>query len=738
MSEKQRNHHETLRITGMTCAACSARVEKALGKVEGVGSATVNLAMETARVIYREEGVRREDLIAAVKKSGYGAEIIEEDSPERQAEITRRETRRLGIMVLASSLLSAPLVASMVFMLAGIHGGVIHGALFQASLATPVQFLIGWRFYRGAWHGLRGGSPGMDLLVALGTSAAYFFSLYNGFIRPAMGNTSGDLYFEASAVIITLVLLGKYLEARAKGKTSEAVRKLMGLRPDTAIILREGREIAVPVGEVVPGDTVVVKPGERIPVDGVVVAGSSSVDESMITGESLPVDRRPGDAVTGATVNLYGSLSVRAERIGRDTVLAMIIRAVDEAQSGRPPIQRFADRISAVFVPAILGIAGIVFIAWMVATGDPAQAMVSAVAVLVIACPCALGLATPTAVMVGTGRGAELGVLFKSGAALESACRARAVVLDKTGTVTRGELSVSDCVPAPGVTGERLLRLAGIAEKKSEHPIGRAIYKRAAGAGPLPDPDDFTAEAGRGVRCRHGESDLFAGTPGFLREKGIDVSGIESVVSSFENEGKTAVTVAHDGLVLGVIAVSDTMKETTPAAVREFRRMGLDVYMLTGDNHRTALHVASLAGIDAERVIAGVLPGDKTKAIREIQEKGTPVIMVGDGINDAPALAAADTGIAVGAATDIAMESADISLLGGDLVGVVTAIRLSRKTVRKIRQNFFWAFVYNCVGIPFAASGMLNPVLAGAAMALSSVSVVTNSLLLKRFRQGPN
>ncbi len=723
----------------MTCAACSARVEKALGKVEGVGSATVNLAMETARVIYREEGARREDLIAAVKKAGYGAEVIDEESPERQAEISRQEIRRLGLVVLASILLSAPLVASMALMLAGIHNGVVHGAIFQAALATPVQFLIGWRFYRGAWHGLREGSPGMDLLVALGTSAAYFYSVYNGFIMPIIGSSPGDLYFEASAVIITLVLLGKYLEARAKGKTSEAVRKLMGLRPDTAIVVREGREIAVPAGEVVPGDTVVVRPGERIPVDGVVVNGSSSVDESMISGESLPVDRRAGDKVTGATVNLYGTLSVRAERVGRNTVLAMIIRAVEEAQSGRPPIQRFADRISAVFVPAILGIAVIVFIAWMIATGDPARAVVSAVAVLVIACPCALGLATPTAVMVGTGRGAELGVLFKSGAALESACRARAVVLDKTGTVTSGELSVSDCVPAPGVAGERLLLLAGIAEKKSEHPIGRAIYEHAAAAaGVIPDPEDFFAEAGRGVRCRHESIDLAVGTPGFIRERGIDVSVIEPVAASFEDEGKTAVAVAHDGRVLGVIAVSDTMKETTPAAVREFRRMGLDVYMLTGDNHRTALHVASLAGIDAERVIAGVLPADKAKTIREIQEKGTPVLMAGDGINDAPALAAADTGVAVGAATDIAMESADISLLGDDLAGVVTAIRLSRKTVGKIRQNFFWAFVYNCVGIPFAASGMLNPVLAGAAMALSSVSVVTNSLLLKRFRQGPS
>ncbi len=718
----------------MTCAACSARIEKALGKLDGVSAANVNLAMERASVTFEEGALRREDLIEVIRKAGYGAEAMDEDTPDRQAAVARRETLRLGASVLISFILSAPLLASMAMMLVGVHESFIHGALFQAAMATPVQFLIGWRFYRGAYLGLRGGSPGMDLLVALGTSAAYFYSIYNGFIMPALTGVTGELYFEASAVIITLVLLGKFLEARAKGRTSDAVRKLMDLRPDAATILRDGREMVIPAGEVMPGDMVIVKPGERIPVDGVITGGSSSVDESMITGESLPVDRRPGDGVTGATVNLYGTLTVRAERVGRDTVLALIIRAVEEAQSGKPPIQRFADRIAAVFVPAVLGVAAVAFMAWMIATGDFGRALVSAVAVLVIACPCALGLATPTAVMVGTGRGAEMGILFRSGRALESAFRAHAVVLDKTGTLTSGDLTVADIAPAAGTDEGALLLYAGIAEKKSEHPIGRAVYERAATGIDIPDPEDFSAEPGRGVRCRYDGRDILAGTPGFLRENGVDPSACEPLVAAFEEEGKTAVVVAAEGRASGVISVSDTLRETTPAAVAELKRMGLDVYMLTGDNRRTALHIASRAGIDPDRVIAGVLPGAKADAVRAIQAGGASVIMVGDGINDAPALAAADTGIAVGTATDIALESADIALMNGDLMGVVTAIRLSRRTIGKIRQNFFWAFAYNCVGIPFAASGMLNPMIAGAAMALSSVSVVTNSLLLKRFR----
>ncbi len=723
-----------LLITGRSCAACAARIEKALKKKDGVLEASVNLGTEKGRVRFDPLRIKSYEIIEEIRKAGYDAEKIEEVSHDRAAELRRGEIRKLGILVTVSAVLSAPLIISMILMLLGAHTPALHHPLLQVALATPVQFIVGWRFYRNAYLGVRGGSPGMDLLVALGTSAAYFYSVYNGFILPVTTGAAGDLYFEASAVVITLVLLGKFFEARAKGMTSDAIRKLMKLQPATAVILRNGREIVVPADEVAPGDTVAVKPGEKIPVDGRVIEGSSSVDESMITGESVPVDKGPGAMVTGATINQFGTITFSAERVGRDTVLAQIIRTVEEAQAGKPPIQRFADRVSAVFVPSVLGIAVVTFAAWMIATGSLQMAIVSAVAVLVIACPCALGLATPTAVMVGTGRGADLGILFKSGPALEAACRTRAVVLDKTGTITTGDLSVSDIVPVGGMPVDDLMRYAGIAEKKSEHPVGRAISSRASEGHDIPDPEEFMAEPGKGVRARHGGSEIIAGTPDYLRESGVDVSCCGGILAGLENMGKTAVIIAAGGRAAGVVAVSDTIRESSGRAVAELAGMGLDVYMVTGDNRRTAEFIAAQAGIDPGRVIAGVLPGGKAEAVRELQRAVGAVAMVGDGINDAPALAAADTGIAVGSGTDIAMESADITLMSGDLGGIVTAIRLSRRTIRKIRQNFFWAFIYNCIGIPFAASGMLSPVIAGAAMAMSSVSVVMNSLLLKRFR----
>ncbi len=723
-----------LLITGMSCAACAARIEKALDKKDGVIEASVNLSTGKGRVRYDPLRIKSYELIGEIRRAGYDAEKIEEEAPDRAAELRRAEMRKLGALVAVSGALSAPLILSMIFMLLDIHAPILHHPLLQLALATPVQFIVGWRFYRNAYLGLRGGSPGMDLLVALGTGAAYFYSLYNGFILPAMTGAAGDLYFEASAVIITLVLLGKFFEARAKGMTSDAIRKLMGLQPAEAVILRDGREIAIPAAEVAPGDTVVVKPGEKIPVDGRVIAGASSVDESMITGESVPVDKGPGDAVTGATINRFGTITLRAERVGRDTVLAQIIRTVDEAQAGKPPIQRFADRVAAVFVPSVLAVAAVTFAAWMIATGDPRMAVVSAVAVLVIACPCALGLATPTAVMVGTGRGADLGILFKSGPALEAACLTGAVVLDKTGTITTGILSVSDIVPAGNATQEDLMRYAGIVESRSEHPVGRAIYGRALESGDVPEPEEFAAEPGKGVRARFQGKEIMAGTPAYLGGTGIDTSCCGDILAGLEGMGKTAVLIAVDGAAVGVVAVSDTIRDSTRRAVEELVGMGIDVYMVTGDNRRTAEYMAAQAGIDAGRVIAGVLPAAKADAVRELRRSAGAVAMVGDGINDAPALAAADTGIAVGTGTDIAMESADITLMSGDLRGVATAIRLSRRTIRKIRQNFFWAFIYNCIGIPFAASGMLSPVIAGAAMAMSSVSVVMNSLLLRKFR----
>ncbi|MBN2158755.1 MAG: heavy metal translocating P-type ATPase [Spirochaetes bacterium] len=725
---------KTFRITGMSCAACSARIEKSLHRLEGVNGATVNLALETARVEYDDALVNDGGIVAAVEKAGYGAEPVEEDLPERDAEIRRVETRRLGILVVLSAALSAPLLISMVLMLIGVHDRILHHPILQLACATPVQFIIGWRFYRNAYLGVRGRSPGMDLLVALGTSAAYFYSVYNGFVLPVFSGRQGDLYFEASALVITLVLLGKFFEARAKGRTSDAIRKLMKLQPATAVIVRDGAEVLVPVADVSAGDTVAVKPGERIPVDGTVLAGNSSVDESMITGESVPADRGPGDRVTGGTINLYGAFMFRAERVGRDTLLAQIVRTVAEAQADRPPIQRFADRVSAVFVPSVLGVSAVAFAGWMIATGDLSAAIMSAVAVLVIACPCALGLATPTAVMVGTGRGADLGILFKNGEALEAANRARAVVLDKTGTVTSGELSVSDVVPVGSVTEEDLLLHAGIAEKRSEHPVGKALYDRAVMNGSIPDPETFEAEPGRGVRARFRGADLVVGRPPFLEDQGIDISRCETVLDAMEESGKTAVIVAAGGIAEGAVAVSDSIRESSPQAVADLQALGLDVYLLTGDNRRTAGYIAAVAGIRPDRVIAGVLPGGKAEVVRGLQRVGTPVAMVGDGINDAPALAAADVGIALASGSDIAVESADITLMRGDLSGVATAVRLSRRTIRKIRQNFFWAFIYNCIGIPFAAFGMLDPVIAGAAMAMSSVSVVTNSLLLRRFR----
>ncbi len=733
--EDQASEHQIdLLITGMSCAACAARIEKALKKKDGVSEASVNLSTENGRVRFDPLKVKSYEIIDEIHRAGYDAEKIEEESPDRAAELRRGEIRKLGILVAISAVLSAPLILSMIFMLLEIHVPLLHHPLLQLILATPVQFIVGWRFYRNAYLGVRGGSPGMDLLVALGTSAAYFYSVYNGFILPAMSGAAGDLYFEASAVVITLVLLGKFFEARAKGMTSEAIKKLMGLQPATATIVRDGREIVVPAAEVAPGDTVTVKPGEKLPVDGRVLEGASSVDESMITGESVLADKGPGDPVTGATINRFGTITFRAERVGRDTVLAQIIRTVEEAQAGKPPIQRFADRVAAVFVPSVLAVAAITFAAWMIATGNLQTAIVSAVAVLVIACPCALGLATPTAVMVGTGRGADMGILFKSGPALEAAYRIRAVVLDKTGTITTGDLSVSDIVTAGGVSEDELLRYAGIAEKKSEHPVGRAIYRRASEGHEIPDPEQFMAEPGRGVRARFDRGEIIAGTPAYVRDNGIDASCCNDILAGLESMGKTAVIIAAGGKAAGVVAVSDTTRETSGRAVADLKKLGIEVFMLTGDNRRTAEFVAAQVGIDADRVIAGVLPGGKADAVRELQRDLGAVAMVGDGINDAPALAAADTGIAVGTGTDIAIESADITIMSGDLSGVVTSIRLSRRTIRKIRQNFFWAFIYNCIGIPFAASGMLSPIIAGAAMAMSSVSVVMNSLLLKRFR----
>jgi Cu+-exporting ATPase len=626
----------------------------------------------------------------------------------------------------------------------------LHLPLVQLALATPVQFVIGYRFYKNAFHSLRAGSPGMDVLVALGTSASYFFSVYNGFFsRPGISMTMGDmtpamqasvgmpdLYFEASAIIITLVLLGKMLEAVAKGRTSEAIKRLIGLQPKTARVMRGGEEVDIPIAEVLVGDVVVVRPGEKIPVDGEVTEGNSAVDESMITGESIPVEKNPGGAVIGATINKFGAFRFRATKVGKDTVLSQIIRVVEEAQGSKAPIQKLADKVAGIFIPAVLGVAALTFLVWLVAFGNLPMGLISAVAVLVIACPCAMGLATPTAIMVGTGKGAENGILIRSGESLEIAHKLEAVVLDKTGTITRGEPSLTDFVSVNGLAREELLRLAGKAEKKSEHPLGVAVYEAARKElGELEDPEGFEALPGKGVRAKVGERSVLVGTRAFLSDMGIPVDTVEGSIRKLEEEGKTVMLLAVGHEVEGLLAVADRIKESSRSAVERLKRMGLEVSMITGDNRRTAQAIAAQVGI--ERVMSEVLPEKKAEAVRELKAEGKVVAMVGDGINDAPALATADIGMAMGTGTDVAIESADITLMNGDLMSVPAAIQLSQKTMRKIRQNLFWAFFYNTVGIPFAALGMLSPIIAGAAMAFSSVSVVSNSLSLKRFKVKP-
>lgn len=722
---------ETLKISGMSCAACSARVEKVLGRMDGVYSAVVNLASEKASVEYDSSKIKVSDIIKAVDSIGYKAERADEISSDREKEQREKEIRRLRLELVISAVLTAPLLFSMLLMVTGIDIPFFHNEYFQLIIATPVQFIIGFRFYRNAYHALRSRSANMDVLIAMGTTASYFFSIYNAFFA-GHGHEMKELYFETSAVIITLILLGKYLEAVAKGRTSEAIKKLMGLQAKTARVVRDGEEEDIPVEQVVPGDVIIVRPGEKIPVDGKILEGNSAVDESMLTGESIPVEKKAGDFVVGATINRFGTFRFEATRVGKDTVLSQIIRMVEEAQGSRAPIQKIADKVSGVFVPAVLGIALVTFLAWYLISGDFAQAVVSAVSVLVIACPCALGLATPTAIMVGTGRGAENGILIKGGEHLEMMCRLNAVVLDKTGTVTKGQPEVTDVIPLGNMERGYVLRLAAVAEKNSEHPLGEAIYEYGIKeANTIPDAEQFGAIPGKGVRAVVDEREIYIGTRMLMQETGIDTEPAEAVIAGLEDEGKTAMLMAADGRLEAVMAVADTLKEGSKEAIDELKKMGIEVYMITGDNKRTAASIARQAGI--ANVLAEVLPEHKAEEIRKLKDQGKKTAMAGDGINDAPALAAADIGIAMGTGTDVAIEAADITLLRGDLMLIPAAIRLSRMTMRKIKQNLFWAFIYNIIGIPFAAFGLLNPMIAGGAMAFSSVSVVTNSLSLKRF-----
>ncbi len=728
------NNRVELKITGMSCAACSAKIEKRLGKMEGVSAAAVNLATEKANVEFDPSIVKVSDIINVVGNLGYQAEKIEDISQDREKAQREKEIKKLRNELITSAVLSSPLILAMVLSLLKLDVAFLHNQYFQLAIATPVQFIIGWRFYKNAYHALKAKSANMDVLIAMGTSAAYFFSIYNAFFVPAKpGVMMKELYFEAGAVIITLILLGKYFEAVAKGKTSEAIKKLMGLQAKTARVIRNGAEEDIPVEEVEVGYIVVVRPGEKIPVDGKIIEGNSSIDESMLTGESLPVEKKIGDPVIGATINKFGTFKFEATKIGKDTALSQIIKMVEDAQGSKAPIQKIADQVSGIFVPVVIGIALLTFLIWYFAAGDFTAAIVSAVSVLVIACPCALGLATPTAIMVGTGKGAENGILIKGGEHLERAYKLNSIVLDKTGTITKGKPEVTDLIPLNGQDKEELLEIAAIAEKNSEHPLGAAIYERGkADFGNIPDPDGFEAIPGRGIKAIIGDKEVYIGTRKLLKEKGIETNNIENTITGLEDEGKTAMLMAIDNKIEAVIAVADTVKENSREAIEDLLKMGIEVYMLTGDNKRTAAAIAKQVGI--KNVLAEVLPENKAEEVEKLKKQGKIVGMVGDGINDAPALATADIGMAIGTGTDVAIEAADITLMRGDLRSIPTAIKLSKKTMNKIKQNLFWAFIYNIIGIPFAALGLLSPIIAGGAMAFSSVSVVTNSLSLKRFK----
>ena len=725
-----------LRITGMHCAACAARIEQALREIDGVAEANVNFATEEAAVAFDEGLLTTDDLAAAVEAVGYG--VVEPGTEDADAVAREREMADLRQRLSVS-------FAATVLILLSTHVLPIPRGLqpwVLLALATPVQFWAAARFYRGAWIAARAGFTDMNTLIVVGTSAAYGYSLAVTVAPEAMIRLQPEthLYYDTAAMIVTLILLGRMLEARAKGRASEAIRRLMGLQPNTARVQRDGEETEIRIEEVVVDDIVLVRPGERIPVDGIVVAGQSAVDESMVTGESMPADKGPDDTVIGSTVNQSGAFRFRASRVGADTVLAQIVRLVRDAQASKAPIQRLADRVAGIFVPIVIIIAAATCAAWIVFALNPTYAVIAAVSVLIIACPCALGLATPTSLLVGTGKGAELGILIRSAAALEVAGRIDTVVFDKTGTLTRGEPQVTDIAPAAGRTEEEMLRLAASVERESEHPLGRAVVRAAEERGlTLEAPEQFQALPGLGVRARVGERQIAVGTPRLLQSLGVDAGPVPDRAAALAAEGKTVMLAVADGTAIGAIALADVAKPEAAEAVQLLRDMRLAVVMLTGDNARTAHAVAQSVGIDQVR--AEVLPDQKTAVVKALQEEGRRVAMVGDGINDAPALAQADVGIAIGRGTDIAMEAADITLVRDDLRLVAESIRLSRATLRNIRQNLFWAFFYNAIGIPIAAGvfypithTLLHPAIAAAAMAFSSVSVVANALRLRGYR----
>ncbi|HEY8283629.1 MAG TPA: heavy metal translocating P-type ATPase [Chloroflexota bacterium] len=724
-----------LAIGGMTCASCVARIERKLGKLEGVSSVNVNLATERASVAYDPSLVQPAGLISVIEAAGYGAAPAveeaaageDEDEGRRRDLGRRRRLLGLGVVLSAAVMALAMIPRLMDFPTMGSHNYLL------ALLSLPVWAYVGRGFHRGALVNLRHGAANMDTLISLGSSVAYIYSLAVTF-----AGSDQPVYYDTAALIVTLIYLGKYLEAAAKGRTGEAITRLAGLQPRTARVVRNGQERDLPIAQVVEGDTLLVRPGERVPVDGIVLAGESSVDESMLTGESLPVAKAPGDAVIGATVNGTGLLRVRATAVGRGTVLAGIIRLVEQAQGSKAPVQRLADRISSVFVPIVLVLATLTFLGWLLTGHGLGQALVPAIAVLVIACPCALGLATPTAIMVGTGRGAGMGILIKGGESLERIQALTTMALDKTGTITGGKPRLTDVLPLGELAAEEILRLAAGVERASEHPLGQAVVRGAEARGMAlpPTPESFHSITGGGVRGMVEGREVIVGSRRLLADWGIDAGSAARTLEALEADGKTALLMAVDGTLAGVLAVADTIKAGAPAAVGALRTLGLDVALITGDNRRTAEVVARQVGI--EQVLAEARPEEKTIEIARLQGEGRVVAMVGDGINDAPALARADVGIAMGTGTDVAMAAADITLVRGDLRSVPEAIALSRATMRTIRQNLFWAFFYNLILVPLAALGVINPIFAAAAMALSSVTVIGNSLRLSRFgRQSP-
>lgn len=736
-----------LRIEGMTCAACSGRVEKVTSKLKGVVSSSVNLASEKATIVYDPTLIKLPQIKVAVSKAGYKAVDISGDD-KCSADKIEDKFRSLRVKLIIASAFCMPLLyISMGHMIGLPLPSILHMehhplafAIVQAALTLPIV-AVGWRFYYVGFRAIFMRSPNMDSLIAMGTSAALIYSFYSLYsIAHGASAMEAHLYFESAAVIITLILLGKTLEARSKGKTSDAIKKLMSLTPKTAVIVRGGREVSIPAAEVAAGDLVLIRPGDKFPVDGVIVEGTTSVDEQMLTGESIPADKKIGDNVFAACINQNGSIVYRATKVGVETALAQIIKLVEQAQGSKAPIARLADTVSGYFVPFVFLIALIAFAGWMIYTGDIAFSLSVFISVMVIACPCALGLATPTAIMVATGRAAQLGILVKSGAALETAHTIDCVVLDKTGTVTQGKPDVCDVIAAEWCTKDELLKIAASAEKGSEHPLARAIAAYAENAGTkLYSSSDFAALPGHGILAKVDGMSVLIGNGRVMDDNAIAVGQLEIERERLSVDGKTAVYVAVDNKVVGIIALADVIRPDSAEAVRQLIKTGIEVIMLTGDNSATAAAIAKQAGITS--VIAEVLPQDKANEIKKLQSQGRKVAMVGDGINDAPALAQADVGIAIGSGTDIAIDSADIVLIGGGLSSVPTALRLSDAAMRNIKQNLFWAFGYNVVGIPIAAGilhifggPLLNPMIGAAAMSLSSVSVLTNALRLRRFR----